>query len=282
MRGIRLRPGGSRRPARTNSSNASTYGTWPQRGSGWKSAPIRPAVTRAASSGIGSLLAVEDEGGDAAERGEPLAEIEVAQAGPHLLLGAARDAERREVAGARGVVEVRGDRQLEDALLVGRRDPARAARSRGVPAAPPGTRDRGSAGRTAPRTAPAPRARPARARPAPAAPPAPGGPARRAARAARPRSIRRASAARAPTPRAGPRGRPRARSSRPARRAAPASGRRRAGRSRSARARRRARRSRGGDSRDARRVRRAAPRPAGRRRSGARRAPRPGHGQPSR
>ena len=53
--------------------------------------------------------------------GERGSEIVITQTGPHLLLGPAGDAERSQVAGPSGVVEVGRDRKLEDALLERRR-----------------------------------------------------------------------------------------------------------------------------------------------------------------
>src|SRR5262245_24732039 len=67
------------------------------------------------------ILAVKDDGGYSAEAGERGAEIEISEAGPHLLMGAAGHSTRSQVARPCGIVEVGRYRELEDALLEGGR-----------------------------------------------------------------------------------------------------------------------------------------------------------------
>src|SRR5262245_20592227 len=75
----------------------------------------------------GVAFAVKHQGGNTLELREPGTEIEIAEAGPDILLGPAHDAERGELSGSGWIVEVRRDRQLEDPLL----------KRRGIPLAEP-------------------------------------------------------------------------------------------------------------------------------------------------
>ena len=260
-----------------NSSNASTYGTCPQSRNGSNSRADQIRRCSRDIDGDRVVLAVQHERRDAAQLGQSVSRRSKS---PRLAQTSCWVrpviAERRQVVGAVGIVEVGRDRELEDPSLEGLR--IALAKTALAERAALLLKDRIQIALAEPALEALARRSPGRRRrdegEALDGVPMLQRVQQREQRA--PGVSRDREPVESPQPGAARRDRRRARSSPPARRARPATGPRRAGRSRSARDRRPGHRIRGGDSRGGRRGRRAARPPADRRRCGARRCRRRG------